>query len=65
MSPTAIIACRSFHVNERFWGDHLYVSVGHRRNQFEEDFLKSVANTLACLVEIRNQSAIKGKSGRT
>jgi DNA-binding CsgD family transcriptional regulator/GAF domain-containing protein len=31
----------------------LYLNVGHYRNQFEQDFLSSVANTLACLVEIK------------
>jgi DNA-binding CsgD family transcriptional regulator/GAF domain-containing protein len=31
----------------------LYLNVGHCRNQDEEDFLMSVANTLACLVEIK------------
>lgn len=31
----------------------LYLNVGHCRNQYEEDFLMSVANTLACLVEIK------------
>ncbi len=31
----------------------LYLNVGHCRNQYEEDFLISVANTLACLIEIK------------
>lgn len=31
----------------------LYLSIGHCRNQYEEDFLMSVANTLACLLEIK------------
>ena len=32
---------------------NLYLDVGHCRNQYEEDFLISVANTLACLLEIK------------
>jgi DNA-binding CsgD family transcriptional regulator/GAF domain-containing protein len=31
----------------------LYVKTGHRRHRVEEEFLKSAANTLACLVEIK------------
>lgn len=48
----------------------LYLNVGHCRNQFEEDFLMSVANTLACLLEIKTinqkleQKAIELEDGR-
>jgi DNA-binding CsgD family transcriptional regulator len=48
----------------------LYLNVGHCRNQFEEDFLMSVANTLACLVEIKTinqkleQKAVELEDGR-
>ena len=48
----------------------LYLNVGHCRNQYEEDFLVSVANTLACLVEIKTinqkleQKAVELEEGR-
>jgi len=31
----------------------LYLDVGHAATKYEEDFLMSVANTVACLVEIK------------
>jgi len=48
----------------------LYLNVGHCSNQYEEDFLMSVANTLACLVEIKTinqeleQKAVELENGR-
>ena len=42
----------------------LYLDVGHRRNQYEEDFLMSVANTVACLVEIKKiRRKLEDKAG--